>query len=348
MNAFSRGEALVAEAEQILLQRDLVCARHAYDEAERAGADPDACSAGRWDISMLGGSFEDAWRESDAILNRGRADPHRFWHGDAIDNRKVIVRSLHGLGDAVQMFRYAGLLSSRAANVVYEVPPQLVSLARCFKGIEEVVTWGEQAPVAPPHWDVQVEITELPYLFRTTAEQLPIAAQYLALPGSLIDSTARAMGRKDRPRVGLVWSCGEWNRDRSVPLSLLAKLLEDQSVEFWNLQGNGASAEAAEPPLRYEPELSEGLLPLAALIANLDLVITPDTLAAHLAGALGKPTWVMLQYAADWRWMVDREDSPWYPSLHLVRQPTPGDWESVIDMIRWRLAKCFARDAVLS
>lgn len=286
---------------------------------------------------MLGGSFEDAWRESDQIRSRAAFDPHRFWQGEPIDGRMVIVRSLHGLGDAVHMFRYAPLLRARAAQVIYEVPPRLVPLARCFQAVEHVITWGEQAPASPPDWDVQVEITELPYLFRTSADQLPIATTYVHLPQHAVQSAAISMGPKDRPRVGLVWASGDWNPERNVPLPLLATLLSNHDLEFWNLQGTGSAPDAAALPLRYSRELSDGLLPFAALIANMDLVITPDTLAAHLAGALGKPAWVMLQHAADWRWMTARDDSPWYPSVQLFRQPVPGDWESVINRLRLKL-----------
>lgn len=342
------GATLLAQAEQLLVKRDLIRARRAFDEAEAAGADPDRCSAGRWNTAMLDGLFEDAWRESDAIRQRGEADPYRFWQGEPIDGRRVIVRSLHGLGDAVQMFRYAGRLRARAARVMYEVPPGMVALARCFRDADQVIAWDQRAATDLTDWDVQVEITELPYLFRTSLDQLPIAGEYLHLPRSLVESTAQAMRRTERARVGVVWACGDWNPARNVPLSVLSRLLDSEDCEFWNLQGNGSAAEAYDLPLHYEPDLCEGLLPLAALIANLDLVITPDTLAAHLAGALGRPAWVMLQYAADWRWMLEREDTPWYSSLRLFRQPSPGDWQSVVESVRLQLAHCFQATDELS
>lgn len=325
-------------AESLLERRSLTAAGQAYNEAEAAGADPDRCSAGRWDLAMLAGRFEDAWRESDEIRRRGGHDPHRFWNGEAIDGRRVIVRSLHGLGDAVQMFRYAPLLSARAAEVIYEVPPRMVPLARSFRGVENVITWGEDASHAPG-WDLQVEITELPYVFRTTVDQLPIAQTYLELPEATVRAAADAMGRRQCPRVGIVWACGDWNPQRNVPLQLLEPLLRTTGLEFWSLQGNGSADQAWGMPVRDERELCDGLVPLAAVVANLDLVITPDTLAGHLAGALGKPAWLMLQYAADWRWMVQREDSPWYRSVRLFRQPAPGNWESVVQKIQVRLSK---------
>ena len=300
----------------------------------------DARSAARWQEAMLAGRFEEAWRESDAIRHRGSPDPHRFWNGEDLHGARVIVRCLHGLGDAVQMLRYAPRLSEIAASVIYEAPPRLLPLMPCFRGVREAVTWGEQTPGEPPAWDVQVEVMELPYVFRTTVEQLPLAVKYLELPERLVRSAARSMGPKPCTRVGLVWACGEWNPERAVPLPLLGGLLQQRGVEFWSLQGGAAAAEAEGLPLRDATDVcGDGLLALAATIANLDLVITPDTLAAHLAGALGKPAWVMLQHAADWRWMQEREDSPWYPTLRLFRQDSPGDWKTVVDNIAAKLGE---------
>ncbi len=288
---------------------------------------------------MLEGDFEAAWRESDAIRARGAADPHRFWNGEAVAGAKVIVRCLHGFGDAVQMLRYAPRLGEMASRLIFEVPPRLLPLARCFRGVEEAITWGSLAPSEPPEWDVQVEVMELPYLFRTTVAELPIATRYLALPEKIVQSTSDAMGSPTRPRIGLVWAGGEWNPRRSVSLELLEPLLLRQSAEFWSLQGGAAAGDAADwigaGAMRDATAVcGDGLLALAGTIQNLDLVITVDTLAAHLAGALGKPAWVLLQHAADWRWMRAREDSPWYPTLRIFRQPAPGDWRGAVEAAR--------------
>ncbi|HVG27062.1 MAG TPA: hypothetical protein VM865_05620 [Acidobacteriaceae bacterium] len=330
--------ALREHAEDLLTRRSLERAWTAFHHAEAVGADPDRCSAGRWETAMLLGDLESAWRENDVIRRRGSPDPHRFWLQQRIDGKRVIVRCLHGFGDAVQMLRYAPQLRERAAEVIFEVPPRFVPLARCFRGVENVITWGDDTPRPAPAWDVQVEVLELPYLFRTTPAHLPLETHYLALPPEIIASTAQRMGRRERPRVGIVWASGEWNPGRNVPLSLLESLLATPGIEFWNLQGGPAAAEADGLPLRSTQDLRDGLLPLAATIANLDLVLTADTLAAHLAGALGIPSWVMLQHAADWRWMHARDNSPWYPSLRLFRQPAPGDWASVIHRLAHELS----------
>lgn len=293
-------------------------------------ATEDQASSKRWMLAMLGGDFEAAWRESDAIRARGVADPHRFWLGGSLRGKRVIVRCLHGFGDTVQMLRYASALNERSETVVWEVPPRMLPLAPYFQGVERVMTWGEEAPL----WDVQVEVMELPYLMRTSLQELPVATDYLKLPDAVVEEAGRAMGKKRQPRVGLVWVSGDWNASRSVPFATIAELLQVEGVEFWNIQGGASAGEAASSGTRDATAIcGEGQLALTAAIANLDLVITVDTLAAHLAGAMGKPVWVMLQFATDWRWMVERADSPWYPSMRLFRQRAQGDWQTVVDAV---------------
>jgi hypothetical protein len=220
-----------------------------------------------------------------------------------------------------------------------------------FEGVDEVITWGPESPEERPNWDVQIEINELPYVFRTRAEDLPLATCYLTLPKSLLGTTRADVRAPGNLRVGLVWASGDWNRWRSVPTALVERLLKISGAEFWNLQGGSSRAQwkcfREGPHLHEAEECGNSIVRLAALVRQLDLVITTDTLAAHLAGALGTPAWVMLQYTADWRWQHNRNDSPWYPSLRLFRQPRAGDWESVIASVQIDLsllAKQFARE----
>src|SRR6202023_742080 len=151
----------------------LAVAMRAFDRAEAAGADADQCADGRWLVSMLRGNYEWAWRESDAIRRRGAHDPHRYWNGEPLRDKRVIVRCLHGYGDTVQGMGYAPALRELAAAVTWEVPPRMAELARCFAGVDRVVDW--TAPPSRAEWDVQVEVTELPYIFRTQLAALPIA-----------------------------------------------------------------------------------------------------------------------------------------------------------------------------
>ena len=330
----TEAEAWLERAEALLTQRRLTDAWPAFLKAESLGASPDRCDAGRWMTAMFAGDFESAWHASDALRARNAPDPHRFWKGEDIQGARLIVRCLHGLGDTVQMLQYAPLLNAQAASVVFEVPPRLLHLAACFQGVTKAITWGElAAPEAPP-WDVQVEVMELPYLFRSTLKDLPIAIRYLDLPAEKIQEIAARMGASDSVRIGLVWAAGDWNPERSLPLAALDPLLENEAFEFWNLQGEPAAGDADPRSMRNAQAIcGDGLLTLAATIANLDLVITVDTLAAHLAGALGTPAWVLLQQAADWRWMNARSDSPWYPHMRLFRQRSEGDWTPVVNAV---------------
>jgi hypothetical protein len=322
----------VERAEALLAARELDAAEAAFHSAIAGGADPDRCSAGRWMVQMLRGQYEAAWRESDAIRARGGEDPHRFWLGEDVRDRRVMVRSLHGFGDAVQMLRFAPQLRELAASVVWEVAPDLLELAHCFAGVDEVVTWGDRAPTQAPEWDVQVEVMELPHLFRTTLAQLPVATKYVHLPEQICQSAASAMRDSGRLRAGLCSAASTWDERRTLPPMELNELVSEDQVEWWCMDRTGGLR--GDPRLRnLRDECGDGLMMLAAAIANLDLVITVDTLAAHLSGALGKPTLVLLQHGADWRWMVKRHDSPWYPTMRLYRQSSPGAWHDVVAQV---------------
>lgn len=251
-----------------------------------------------------------------------------------------MVRCLHGFGDAIQFLRYIPLLRQRASRVTVEAAPQFVELAECMDGVDRVIPWGKRDQKERHEWDVQIEVTELPYFFRTEVQDLPIATDCIHLPQPMLRAAARRFPASDRMRVGVVWSSGKWNPSRSIPLNTLEPVLTDSRIEFWNLQGGAVRKEwplgIGAGNLRDAPEFcaDAGLLPLACFVAQLDLVITVDTLAAHLGGALGVPTWVLLRYDADWRWMADRGDSPWYPSLRLFRQDEARDWATVVQCLR--------------
>ena len=354
-------EELIVAAETALAAEDLPATLRLAEAAERAGAEPDRCAGNRWLAAMLGGAFERAWVESDAIRRRGAPDPHRFWLGESpeeLRGKRVILRSLHGFGDAVQMFRFLPRLRALASELTVEVPPRMVELAPCFDGMGEVITWGEGAPAEPPAWDAQVEVMELPYLLRVGTEDLWPCAGYLRVSDALRAEAVSlvrgaAAGRVDeagndassgggaqnsvvktrsKPRVGVVWTAGHWNPTRSIPFALVETLGQVNGCVFWSLEGRSGRERDAVLPAGWRDayELGDGLLRMAAAVEQMDLVITVDTLAAHLAGALGVPCWVLLQQRADWRWMSGRADSPWYPSLRLWRQQKPGDWAGLM------------------
>jgi hypothetical protein len=333
-------DALLSRAELLLASRKLSLALESFDSAEAEGSDAYRCAAGRWMVHMLKGDFAPAWEESDAIRAGGVPDPHRFWNGEATWGRRVIVRCLHGFGDTVQFIRYAAPLNERAAKVIWEVSPAMKHLLPYFHAVEHVITWDDTCQQGLD-WDMQIEVMELPYIFRTTVVELPIAETYLALPSSPVRQVAREMGARTVPRIGIVWAAGSWNSARSIAPELLRPIFETTGCEFWNLQGGALRRAEVEletgVALRESAACHDGVLRLAAVMSQLDLVITVDTLAAHLAGSLGIPVWLMLQYAADWRWMEGRNDSPWYPSLRIFRQPRPGAWEDVVRSVKGKL-----------
>ncbi len=321
---------ILEEAERLLAERQLGPAGALFDLAEAAGEDPDRCSGGRWMAAMLSGDFAAAWKQSDGLRSRDAPDPHRLWDGASLTGKRVVVRCLHGFGDAVQMLRYAPRLADTANDVVWEVAPRLVELAGCFAGVEQVISWGEAAPAIAPVYDTQLEVMELPYVFRTTTAELPLAERYCKLPAAELRRVQACMGTSARRRVGVVWASGEWNRSRAIPFAALEALLP--LAECWSLQ-RGDDREVGQGTLDAATICGDGLLALAATIAKLDLVITVDTLAAHLAGALGKPVWLLLQQHADWRWQAAGDSSPWYPTMRIFRQTRQGDWTSVIKQV---------------
>ena len=182
----------LAWAEEQLQARNLWTAITAFNYAEACGENPDRCAAGRWLAQMLLGNFEAAWLESDAIRQRGGPDPHRFWQGEKLTGKRVILRCLHGLGDAVQFMRYVPAIQEQASELIIEVPPAMIELAPYFRGVRQAITWNEQAPLDPPAWDVQIEINELPYLFRTQTADLPLSTRLSAGAGRLAEGDRAA------------------------------------------------------------------------------------------------------------------------------------------------------------
>lgn len=322
-------------AEHLLSTRRVSEALHAFQHPSLIAQHPGSCSAGRWQCQMLLGNLASAWSENDALRASSIPDPHRLWNGEPMAGKRIIVRCLHGFGDAIQFLRYAPELARLASHLILEVAPALIPLAPFLRGPHEIITWGPEAPSTPPRCDVQIELMELPYLFRSTLDSLPPADACLDLAALDVPRTPRIAGR---PRIGLAWGCGEWNPSRSIPFELLSPVLALASeLSLFSLHPSSTSSEwnAATSRLAIRPADTslDNLLSLTRFIAGLDLVITVDTLSAHLAGALGRPAWVLLQHQADWRWLLDRDDSPWYPSLRLLRQPAPGDWSSLVQRV---------------
>jgi hypothetical protein len=326
------------EAEERLRSMYLEEAVQLYEMAEREGYDADACAGGRWICHMLLGKFERAWDESDVIARRGRPDPHRFWDGRPFHGRKVLIRCLHGLGDTLQFIRYAPLIRAHARAVTVEAQPALKTIIQKSGLADSVITWGEQEP----SWDQQIEIVELPRIFRTTPETIPNSVPYLDMPS--VPAVARYDGTRPL-RVGVVWASSTYNPARSVPILQMARLFDVEHTLFFSLQAGEERAQI-KPWLGRVTDLQTDaacVLTTAENLKRLDLVITVDTMMAHLAGAMARPVWTLLPFQCDWRWMTARNDSPWYPSMKLFRQTQPSDWQSVIDRVHRAMETVVAR-----
>ncbi len=275
---------------------------------------------------MLKGEFEQAWLESDNIARRGKPDPNRFWDGEALNGRRVLIRCLHGLGDTLQFIRYAPLVRKQARSLVIEAQPKMKALLELSGLADQVITWGDEEPP----WDQQIEVVELPRVFRTGLASIPNGVPYLRAPLAQSQNTSSAV-----LRVGVFWNASSFDPQRSLPVELIARWLDIPGVSFLNLQFGPPRFELDGMPRLREEEQS--IFATAGVVGSLDLVISVDTMMAHLAGALGRPVWTLLSYRCDWRWMLAREDTPWYPSMRLFRQPEPGSWEAVVESVREEL-----------
>jgi hypothetical protein len=312
-----------------------------FSAAQATGADADECSGGRWFCHMFRGNFEQAWRESDAIARRGAPDPNRLWSGRSLRGQRVVVRCLHGLGDAIQFIRFVDPLSKIAAAVYVEVPGCLMRLFRSLPQVKRVISW-DVPDEKYLQWDEQVEIMELPRIFRVSNTALPNVVPYLFAPSKHKD---RLPG--DPLEVGLAWASSTWDNSRSIPLPELLPILSDPRLHICSLQTPSRCPGIEEIPRTLRPWQiigdTDDALDTASLIQSLDLVITIDTMVAHLAGALGKSVWLMLTRPSDWRWMLDRDDSPWYPTMKIFRQATMGDWVEVVGRVQEQLQALVAR-----
>jgi tetratricopeptide (TPR) repeat protein len=251
------------------------------------------------------------------------------WDGSKPRGRTILLYAEQGLGDTLMFSRYAPMLARTGAAVVLACPEKLAPLLATLEGPVKIVSNLDDVE----YYDWQAPLMSLPHLMGTTMKTVPGAVPYLSTPpGTESPVPASQAGC----RIGLVWAGNPENpdaRNRSIPLEKLKPLFEVAGVEWISLQIGAARRQILETGVEIHdlaPELAE----TAAAIADLDLVITIDSAIAHLAGALGRPFWLLLSYAPDWRWLLDRDDTPWYPTARLFRQPVPGDWASVVHEVR--------------
>jgi hypothetical protein len=232
----------------------------------------------------------------------------------------------------LQFARYAALVASRGGKVILECQPELTRVLEGYPWVDRVVARGQP----PGEFDCHYPLLDLPRLFQTELKTIPGEVSRLKANLDLVKQwKKRFRWKRKRLRVGLVWAgraTHSNDRHRSIPLSKFAPLAKVKSAAFYSLQKGEAANQMPPAGLEITDWTADlhDFADTAALIENLDMVLTVDTAVAHLAGAMGKPTWLLLPYIPDWRWLLDREDSPWYPSMRLFRQPAYGEWDSVI------------------
>jgi tetratricopeptide (TPR) repeat protein len=297
------------------------------------------------DGDLKTGWIENEWRwkvKSLQVKHRHFTKP--LWIGaEPIDGKVLLLHNEQGLGDALHFFRYVPLLAARGARVILEIDGPLRELLSAQSGVSRCLARGE----ALPDFDYHTPLTSLPLAFDTTLDTIPSRAPYISVGAHATDWGTR-FHSQNLPRVGLVWSGNPVHnndRNRSMPLESLLPLL-DVKAQFVSLQKDVRACDEAllrerNDILQVGAEL-RSFVDTAALIEHLDLVISVDTSVAHLTGALGRPVWIFLPYVPDWRWLLDREDSPWYPTARLFRQSERREWRSVVDEVQRALVEFVA------
>jgi hypothetical protein len=282
--------------------------------------------------------YEWRWRIQDfSFYNRKFSSP--MWHGEPLNGQRILLHSEQGLGDCLQFLRYLPMVQAAGGIVVLEIPARLQRLAAQLPGVTHFAVTGE--PLPP--FDQHCPLMSLPLVFGTNLETIPSKVPYLSIPPDALQKASALQWPTEGLRVGLAWAGSSqhaMNQFRSISLSILQPLFDIKEVKFFSLQIDTAAKQlrTINATITDLSSVTTDMADTAAQIAQLDLVISVDTSVAHLAGALAKPFWLLLSCDTDWRWLLEREDSPWYPTARLFRQTILGDWSSVVDRVASSLA----------
>ncbi len=260
-----------------------------------------------------------------------------LWRGEDVAGKTLLIGDEQGFGDTLMLARYLPLLKDKGARIVFSVHPALEPLFQGWPGADEVVTHG--TAIASSAYDCHASVFDLPHRFGTELATIPAAVPYLPLP-SPDDKTRLEDDGSGRRRVGVVWGGSALHANdgrRSIPLAAFAALFDVPGTRFYSLNRDMKEGDAAFLPRLPVTDMTPRIgnfADAARVVGQCDLVITCDTATAHLAGGMGKPVWTLLPHAPDWRWLTQREDSPWYPSMRLFRQEMPGDWAGVMGRVK--------------
>lgn len=285
-------------------------------------------------LLLLKGEYEVGWREYEwrwekkGFTSPRRSFPQPLWRGEPVFGKTVLVHAEQGFGDTLQFCRYIPILASLGAHVIFECHVPLAYLMRTLPGDAQIIPMGQPLPL----FDLHVPLMSLPMIFNTILETIPGRGPYLTPPEECQSHWQSLVSGNGGLKVGICWAGKSYpDPARSCSPDQLLPLSEIKGVSWYSLQvGWGNSLPF--PMTDFTGGIRD-FSDTAGIMSQLDMVITVDTAVAHLAGALGKPTWVMLPHVPDWRWLLERDDSPWYPSIRLFRQSRRGWWVDVVDMI---------------
>ncbi len=289
---------------------------------------------------LLMGRYEEGWRDHDLmpglpqVSKKFVSDSSPAWRGEPLGGKRLLIHTDQGLGDTLMFCRYLPLVQDYGGHVIFQCQPETHSLLHQFAGVTLVST---DEPL--PEHDLQCWLMSLPHYFGTTLKTLPVAVNYLRVDPKKAADWRERLPKNDQLKIGVVWAGNPRHTNdanRSIPFAIFRELLNVEGVTFVNLQkGKGAEQARDMPGENWVDPAAElkDFADTAAIVSNLDLVITVDTAVAHLAGAIGQKTWVLLPYVPDFRWLLDRDESPWYPSIKLFRQEKVAQWPNVIQNV---------------
>ena len=295
-------------------------------------------------LYLLTGDFERGWKEYEWRWTKSAKRIFRYgkvWEGEPLSGKRIFIYGEQGIGDFIQFVRYLPQLQNMGARVILECGKALGRLMINFKGHDRLeIKADNKEPQIKNSFDYHLPIMSLPMMFHSTLDTIPATVPYLFADTDLKRIWHSRIENKDALGVGVVWAGNpshKGDRRRSVSLSRFSPLKEINGVHLYSLQKEAHELWTDQDPDNFftrdfGPQLSD-FADTAAIISNLDLIISVDTSVAHLAGALGKETWILLPFSPDWRWLTQREDSPWYPTVRLFRQPAPGDWDNVFETV---------------
>jgi len=298
-------------------------------------------------LLLTQGRFHEGWQELEWRLEwNERNIPQTLWQGEDLSGRTLLIWAEQGFGDSIQFARYVNMVMTPGRRILVEVEKPLLKLFQDSFGVDGVFSREQERP----HFDFHIPFVSLPQRMGTDLNTIPADIPYLRADPSLLQCWKQRLDTFGGPKIGIVWAGSPEHRKdfaRSIPFDVFRRALPVSGIDLFSLQvGPRASDRRASNDLKIEgiSDHFADYADTAAAIRNLDLCVTVDTSVAHLAGALGRPVWVLIPFLSDYRWLLYREDTSWYPSMRLFRQERLGDWGPVLDRVRAELTRFAAGD----